>query len=235
MTSPILEIADVSKDYRALRPLRLRRLAIAAGETVAILGLDQTAAEVFVNLTTGAALPDTGEIRLFGRVTSSITDSADWLATIDRFGIVTDRAVLLDQLTVVQNLAMPFTLDVEPPPDEIRARAEALAHEVGIADAAFDQPVGAADAAAKARVRLGRALALEPQMLLLEHASVTLARGDAAAFGRDVRAIAARRAIALLAATVDEAFAAAVASRVLVHDPATGALAERRRGWFRLG
>src|SRR5471030_1638006 len=114
----------MSKDYRGLRPLRIAGLTIAADDQIALLGFDQVSAEVFINLATGATLPDAGEIRVFGRPTSAIADSADWLATVDRFGIVSERAVLLDQLTVVQNLAMPFTLAVEPPSDEVRVKAE---------------------------------------------------------------------------------------------------------------
>ena len=126
MTTPagiVLELSDVSKDYRGLRPLRIASLELRAGEHIAIIGLDQTTAEVFVNLVTGATLPDRGDVRLFGRSTASITDSADWLAVVDRFGIVSPRAVLLESLTVVQNLAMPFTLDIEPPAEDIRRRA----------------------------------------------------------------------------------------------------------------
>ena len=104
---------------------------------MALLGFDQPTAEVFVNLATGATLPDGGEVRVFGRPTRAIDDSADWLATVDRFGIVSERAVLLDALSVIQNLAMPFTLEIEPPPDDVRQRAEALAHEVGLAASAW--------------------------------------------------------------------------------------------------
>jgi len=228
----VLEIAGVSKTYGALRPLRLQQLAVEEGESVAIVGLDQGAAEVLVHLITGATLPDAGEIRVFGRATAAIADSSDWLATVDRFGIVSDRAVLLEQLSVVQNLAMPFTLDVEPPPDDVRRRAESLADEVGLTRAAFDVRVAEIGAAAQARVRLGRALALDPAILVLEHATATLARDAATAFGRDVRAIAGRRGVAVVAATADDTFAGSVAARVLAHDPATGALAERRRRWF---
>jgi ABC-type polar amino acid transport system ATPase subunit len=229
----ILEVAEVSKSYGALRPLRLQRLALAADERVAIVGLEQGAAEILINLLTGATLPDQGEIRLFGRATADIADSSDWLATVDRFGIVSDRAVLLDQLSVVQNLAMPFTLNVEPPPADVRAQAESLAREVGIPSASLDMTIAAVDDAVRARVRLGRALALGPQVLLLEHATATLTRETAKMFGRDVRAIAARRGIAVLALTADDAFAREVAGTVLVHNPATGGLTEKRRGWFR--
>ena len=233
MTTAVLEFAGTSKDYRGLRPLRIERLTVAAGEQIAILGFDLVSAEVFINLATGATLPDAGEISVFGRPTSAISDSADWLATIDRFGIVSERAVLLDQFTVIQNLAMPFTLEIEPPPDDIRRRAERVAAEVGLPASAWTRPVAELDAAARARVRLGRALALDPAVLLLEHASAALERHDVAKLGADIRATAERRAVAIVAATADEPFARAVARRVLNLEPATGRLRERKgRRWL---
>ena len=59
--NPVLELVRVSKNYQGLRPLRVAQLTVGACEQVAILGLDQHAAEVFVNLITGATLPDQGE------------------------------------------------------------------------------------------------------------------------------------------------------------------------------
>jgi ABC-type transporter Mla maintaining outer membrane lipid asymmetry ATPase subunit MlaF len=229
----VLELDDVSKDYRGLRPLRIARLDIGSGESVALIGLDQIAAEVFVNLVTGATLPDRGAINLFGRPTSSISDSADWLAVVDRFGIVSRRAVLLDGLTVLQNLAMPFTLEVEPPPADVRERAMTIAHQVGLTDDVLPQHVGALDEGARARVRLGRALALDPAIVLLEHPTAELAGTDVAGFARVVRGAAAARGAALLALTADRDFARAVADRVLTLDPATGKLNERRKWWGR--
>ena len=111
-----VELSSVSKQYGALRPLRIEQLSIAPDDRIALVGLDQPAAEVFVNLVTGASLPDAGTIRVFGRSTLEIADSADWLSTLDRFGIVSDRAPLIDALSIVQNLSMPFTLEIEPPP-----------------------------------------------------------------------------------------------------------------------
>ena len=230
--TPVLELTGVSRDYRALRPLRIAELRLAAGDRVAILGLDAVAAEVFVNLATGAALPDAGQVVLFGRPTSAIGDGAEWLATVDRVGIVSQRAVLLEQLTVIQNLAMPFTLAIEPPADEVRDRAAAIAREVRLPESAWTQPVARLDAAGKVRVRLGRAVALDPAVLLLEHASAAVEPGSAKQLGADVAAVAGARGAALVALTADEVFARAVATRVLTLQPSTGALKERRRGWF---
>jgi ABC-type transporter Mla maintaining outer membrane lipid asymmetry ATPase subunit MlaF len=227
----LVEFAGVSKSYGGLRPLRIADLRVGPGDRVAIFGLDQAAAEVFINLATGAVLPDSGEVRLFDRNTTAISDSADWLATLDRVGIVTDRAVLLDRLTVVQNLAMPFTLNIEPPPDAERGRAEALAREVGLAEGSWAAPLAELDATAALRVRLGRAIALDPAVLLLEHASARAEPGAVASLGADLRAVAERRRLAVVAATADERFARALAARMLTLEPATGRLRERRRFW----
>lgn len=228
----VLEFAGISKDYRGLRPLRIADLRIAAGEHVAILGFDLPAAEVFVNLATGATLPDAGQVAVLGRATSAIRDSADWLATVDRFGILSDRAVLLDQLTVLQNLAMPFTLAIEPPSSQVRDRAVALAREVGLPETSWDAPVSQLDPDGRVRVRFGRAMALDPAVLLLEHISASVGRDGVRKLGADIRSVAGGRGAALVAASADEAFALAVASRVLTLEPSTGQLKERRRRWF---
>ena len=234
MSGPVLELSDVSKDYQGLRPLRIERLVVGHADSVAIIGLDRVTAEVFVNLVTGATVPDRGEVKLFGRPTSAIADSADWLAVVDRFGIVSERAVLLDGLSVIQNLSMPFTLEIEPPPDDVRVRAEELAREVELNESTWMRPLGELDRPSRARARLARALALDPGILLLEHPTADLPPADGVAFGRHVRQIAARRRTAIVAATADPAVAAAVATRVLTLDPATGRLSARRRGWFRM-
>lgn len=233
---PLVELFGVSKDYRGLRPLRVNRLEIFPGDLVGLIGFDQIAAEMLVNLLTGASLPDAGRISIFGRETKDVTDASDWLSVVDRYGIVSARAVLLDAMTPLQNLAMPFTLDVEPLGADVRARAEALAFEAGVPAAVVERPVATLDAAAQMRIRLGRALALDPAILLLEHASAGLDADDAAGLAQSVRNSARKRGMAALTIGVDEAFARAVAPRVLTWEPASGTLKERRR-WFggRLG
>ena len=191
---------------------------------MAILGLDQGASEIFINMVTGATLPEQGDVRSFGRSTAGIANSDDWLTFVDRFGIVSERAVLLDPLTAIQNIAVPFTLEIEPPPEDVRRRAVALAAEVGLAATSLSKPVADLDPAARARVRLARALALDPAVLLIEHLSAGIPKSDAAELGRATRAVAAQRRAAAITVTADPDFAAVIADRVLTLEPATGRL-----------
>lgn len=228
MSDAVLELTAVVKQYGALRPLRIDQLAIAAGEQVAIIGLDQPAAETFISVITGASLPDQGSVVVFGRSTAAIADSNDWLSTLDRFGIVSDRAVFLEPLSVVQNLAVPFSLEIEPPPPEMRERAMTLGREVGLDASIWDRSVRELDPVTRIYVRLARALALAPTLLVLEHPSASLPREDAGRVAAAIRAIAERRQLATLTLTMDQEFASAGAARVLTLDPATGKLADKR-------
>ena len=229
MPNPILEFSGISKTYGGLRPLRLRALSITPGFVVALAGFDQTTAEVFVNLATGATLPEEGTVRVFGRATSEIADSADWLATVDRFGIVSERVVLLEQFTPLQNIAMSLTLDVEPLPADVRQRAEQLAREAGVDGDAFDRQVGGGGVGLRHRVRLARALATSPAVLLIEHPVAGLEAHEIAPLASDIARAAATREVAVIVLAAEASTAAPFATQVLTLNGGTGELTETRR------
>lgn len=231
MSAALLDIAGLSKSYGGLRPLRVDRLTIGEGDGVAALGFDAPSAEMLTTLMTGAALPDAGTVHLLGRSTASLESSDDWLRLVDRIGIVTDRAAFLDSLSVIQNLSLPFTLEIEPPPDPVRARAAALAAEAGLASSTWDQAVSGLDGEGRARLRWARAVALDPVLVLMEHPTAQVDRPAVARLAADIRAAASRRGAATLTLTADETFADAVAATVVTWNPASGVLVPRRRGW----
>ena len=219
-----IDVRDVQKDYRALRPLRVRALEVREGESLALLGFDQAAAEVFVNLITAATVPDAGEIRIFGRPTTAIQDADTWLSSLDCFGIVSERAVLLDSMTVEENLTMPLTMALHDVDTAVRAKVEALAMEVGLSRSDMVRPVAALNASARLRLRLGRALAPDPRIVLSEHPNASLEPADVSAFATDYARVIATRGVASVVVTADPTFASAVAPRILTLQPATGEL-----------
>jgi putative ABC transport system ATP-binding protein len=228
----VCRITNVRRAYNGLRPLRVNDLSIAAGERVAVSGLDAGAAEVLVNLVTGASLPDEGAVLILGESTASISDGEAWLASLDRFGIVTPRAVLLDAATLLQNLAMPITLDIEPVQPDVAARVAGMARAAGIDEKWLERPVAALDPAIQIRAHLARALALDPSLLILEHPTARLAAGEGRAFGEVVARVAAARSLATLIISEDEAFSTAAATRRLALSGATGELKPPRKRLF---
>jgi ABC-type lipoprotein export system ATPase subunit len=231
--APVLWIDGVSKTYAGLRPLRIASLVIAEGERVSLGGVDAGAGELLINLVTGASLPDSGEIRIFGRPTTDITDGDAWLTLLERFGIVSPRAVMLEASTLEQNLAMPFTLEIDPVPAGVSEQVRALAAVCGL-DPDKWLAVRAGDLPADVRVlaHLARALALGPELVLIEHPTADVApearKGLSVAMARACEG----RGFATLVVTNDEAFGRAVAPRNLKLDGATGQLKPLKKGWF---
>ena len=230
---PAIAVRDVQKDYRTLRPLRVRALDVREGESVALLGFDREAAEVFVNLITAATVPDSGEIRIFGRLTTTIADADTWLSSLDVFGVLSERAVVLDNMSVEENLTMPLTLALHDVDTAVRAKVESIATEVGLLRGDLAKPVGALSSSGRLRVRLGRALAPGPRIILAEHPNALVEPADVAAFGADYARIVSMRGLASVVLTADRGFAATVAPRILTLQPATGEL-KPSSGWRRL-
>ena len=232
MAQVMIRLAGIVKGYGGLRPLRIAELEVASGERLALAGVDAVAAEAFVNLITGAVLPEEGRVEVAGRDTASIADANAWLASLDRFGIVSERAVLLEASTFLQNLALPLTLEIDAIAPDVKRRVEALATEVGLALDRLGSQVATAEPEERMRAQVARALALEPAILLLEHPSAKLPRDAAAPFGRDLAAIIERRGITALALTEDADFARPFASRWMRVDGASGALKPAKRWLF---
>jgi ABC-type transporter Mla maintaining outer membrane lipid asymmetry ATPase subunit MlaF len=226
----VIAFQSVVKSFGGLRPLRLKRLEVGEGDVVALSGFDKPMAEVFANLVMGATLPDEGTVRAFGRATSDIVDSDDWLAMLDRFGIVSERVVLLEQFTPLQNIAMALTLDVEPLGGDVRTQVEGVAREAGLSVSNWELPLSGTTAAIRHRVRLARALAASPKVLLVEHPIEGVEPGDIGPLAADLRRAASGRQLAMVVLAADPALAMPFAPRVLSLNGATGELTETGRG-----
>jgi ABC-type transporter Mla maintaining outer membrane lipid asymmetry ATPase subunit MlaF len=230
--APLVQVREVTKDYRALRPLRLQEFDLHAGESVAFLGFDLAMAEVLVNMITGAILPDSGSITVFGQRTDTIANAERWVETLDQFGLISERAVMLDELTTRQNLALPLSLHIESMPPHVRDQVERIASEVGLTAAELDARVSSLPPLARQQLRLGRALALAPKVILAEHPNAPLSEPDTLAFAKTFARVIASRGIAALVLTANHEFAASISSRVLTLQPATGLL-KSPSGWRR--
>jgi len=133
---------------------------------------------------------------------------------------------------VAANLALPLTVSIEPLDPESRCRVEALADEVGLARPRLADPCASLAPVDLVRLHLARALALTPQLLLLEHPTKDVADDAARAeIGRTLSRISEARQVGWLAFADDPVFAKQSAGQRWRVDLGTGALARQR--WWR--
>jgi ABC-type lipoprotein export system ATPase subunit len=207
----IIEFRGVEKALGESFPLRVNDFTFREHERVVLSGLPGVMGEAFMNLIVGALLPDEGDVIVFGTNTKDIRTDTEWLTSLDRFGLVSNRAVLLDQSTVAQNLALPLTLAIDPMAPDVRAAVEGLAREVDLPLELLDRPVNALGASAdpiavRARMHLARALAHQPRVLLLEHPTV-MTHQTPYKLGARLRSIADARKLSFIAVSDDDRFA----------------------------
>lgn len=233
MTSDaLIRITGLLKSYPAPQPLRIADWSIGASDRVVLSGLDEGAAEMFVHLVTGAAVPDEGAVLVSGRDTRDISTDTEWLTSLDQFGIVTRRAVLLDTLSVAANLALPITLSIDPMPADVRGRVEQDARDVGLPPGVIDRPVNTLAEIDRLRLHLARAAANGPRLVLLEHPTAALEDpGESRRFGAIVRAFADTRGFGFIALSNDDSFAKATAAARLKLDGGSGNVSEVAKGW----
>ena len=231
----LIELAGVVKSGPGLGPLRIEKLVVQRGDRITLEGLDATAAEVLLNLVTGAALADEGTVSVAGVDTRSIATDTEWLKSLDRFGIVTDRAVLVGALSVAANIALPITLSIDPLADDVRAQVEQFAAAAGLPASRLGDAAGSLDAASRARVHLARAIATKPEVLLLEHPTLQFAGSeDARDLGLTLARLGDARQLGWVALTNDATFARASGGVRLAVDGATGRVRRSGAWWQRL-
>ena len=230
--TPLIEIRDLAKQYGAAAPLRIRHFTAGTSETVVLAGLDAGAAETFVHLVSGASVPEEGSVCIGGIDTRTIATDADWLASLDQFGIVTNRAIFIEALPVASNMALPLTVAIDPLSVEMRAEVERLARLVQLSAARLDVPIGTLSPAERLRVHLARAFAPKPGVILLERPTVGLAdRHERTAFGRVLKEAASQQGCGFVAIADDADFARASGGRRLTLDAATGKISRATRWW----
>ncbi|HKV98275.1 MAG TPA: ATP-binding cassette domain-containing protein [Vicinamibacterales bacterium] len=234
MSGPLVELTAVVKSYGGPQPLRVNALRLDRGDRYTLAGFDAGAAETLIHLITGAALPDEGDVRIAGTSTCNITTDTAWLASLDRFGLVTERAVLIEKITLADNLALPLTLSIDPIPDSIRPQVEQLANEVGLPPARLTAIVETLAPAERARLHLARAIATRPAVVLFEHSTKALDAAAAASLGVTLRQVADARGLGWIVFSEDERFAKAAGGKRLRLDSASGKLLEAGllKRWF---
>jgi nitrate/nitrite transport system ATP-binding protein len=154
-----LELNNVSKSFNGHAVLKDVSLSIGKGEFVAIVGYSGAGKTTLMNLINGLLKPDTGTAALDGHL---ITGPGP-----DR-GVVFQNYSLLPWLTVFENVALAVD-EVFPDWDAAKRRAHVERYIAMVnLTPAHDKRPSELSGGMRQRVSVARALAMEPQILLLD-------------------------------------------------------------------
>jgi phospholipid/cholesterol/gamma-HCH transport system ATP-binding protein len=172
-STPVIAVEDLHKSFGSQNVLDGISLAVKRGETVAVLGRSGTGKSVLLRIIIGLETPDSGSVRIHGQDIAGL--ALDQLGEIrKKMGFLFQHAALYDSLTVEQNVAFPLQHHKKNMPKSEKAdRVRQLLAEVGMEDALAKMPSDISGGMQK-RVGLARALALEPDILLLDEPTAGL-------------------------------------------------------------
>lgn len=171
--TPAVAVDNLHKSFGTHMVLNGISLRVGRGETLAVLGRSGTGKSVLLRLIIGLNYPDSGSIRIQGQDISGL--SVDRLNELrKKMGFLFQHAALYDSLTVAENVAFPLAHHRrEMLKPERSDRVQRLLTEVGMEDSSDKMPSDISGGMQK-RVALARALALAPEILLLDEPTAGL-------------------------------------------------------------
>jgi phospholipid/cholesterol/gamma-HCH transport system ATP-binding protein len=166
-------VEDVHKTFDRRKVLDGVTLRVNRGETLAVLGRSGTGKSVLLRMIVGLVSPDSGSVSILGKNIEGL--AMDQLGEIrKKMGFLFQHAALYDSLTVGQNVAFPLVRHRgEMSKAEVDDRVNQLLTEVGLEGALNKMPSDISGGMQK-RVGLARALALDPEILLLDEPTAGL-------------------------------------------------------------
>ncbi len=158
----LLDASDVAKSFGAVHALTKAQLTVAEGEIVALMGANGAGKSTFVKIITGALKPDAGQVLIRGKP-AHVGNPAE----ARRSGLVPvyQEPSLIPDLDVSDNLRLTDT-----PIDQFRDWVS----ELGIKDLKLSAMIGDLPLATLRILDLARALAVEPDVLLLDEMTAAL-------------------------------------------------------------
>ena len=203
-----VEVKKVSKHFGDFQALDSISFSIEKGELVALLGPSGSGKTTILRTIAGLEGADSGEISIDGTVVNDIPGSKRGI------GFVFQNYALFRYMTVRDNIA--FGLDVQKRPKaEIDARVAELIELIGLAGMEDRYP-NQLSGGQRQRVAFARALAPNPQVLLLDEPFAAIDAKVRSELRLWLREIVGKLGITSIFVTHDQEEALEVADRIIV-------------------
>ena len=185
--------------------LRGLDLEVAAGESVAVVGVSGSGKSTLLHLLAGLDRPDAGAVELAGRRVDGLADRQLAALRNRHLGFVYQQHHLLPEFTAQENAALPLRLAGVAHAPALEQAARLLAR-VGLGRRLGHKP-GELSGGERQRAALCRALVMQPDLLLADEPTGSLDRAAAAEVFELLLELNAERRVALALVTHDAGLA----------------------------
>ena len=166
------DFEDVTKSFGARKVLDRVSFEVPRGTACCILGRSGTGKSVTLKHIVGLIKPDEGHVRVHGEDVPTL--NARELSRVRRgIGFLFQNAALFDSITVGENVAFPMRRHTDLPDVDIRDRARQKLESVGLGKD-YDKMPSELSGGMRKRAGLARAMALDPDLLLVDEPSAGL-------------------------------------------------------------
>jgi len=162
-STPKIEFADVSYHVAGTQVLSGFNLQVASGETLVLLGRSGSGKTTTLKLINRLVSPTSGEIRVSGKPQQQI----DVIRLRRGIGYVIQEVGLFPHFTVERNIGLVPKIEGWPE-DRIQARVQELLQLVGLETALASRYPHQLSGGQRQRVGVARALAANPEILLMD-------------------------------------------------------------------
>ena len=167
-----IKLEHVTKSFDGRKVLDDVTLEIREGKAFCLLGRSGTGKSVTLKHIIGLLRPDEGHVLVHGKDVSAL--SGRELSDVRRsMGFLFQNAALFDSITVGENVAFPLRRHTDWPDAKIRDVARAKLAEVGLENE-YDKMPAELSGGMRKRAGLARAMALDPDILLVDEPSAGL-------------------------------------------------------------
>ncbi len=166
-----VKLDGISKKFGAVTALNEVSLSLEAGRSLALIGPTAAGKSVLLKCLVGLYAPDSGTICLDGASVGTSQQRSN--ALNKRIGMLFQQNALFDSLPVWENIAFRLIADGMDR-DQARQHAEALLPRVGLPAANADLFPADLSGGMQKRVGFARAIATQPDILLLDNPTAGL-------------------------------------------------------------
>jgi branched-chain amino acid transport system ATP-binding protein len=192
----LLTLKAVSKTFGGLRALRDVSFEVGQGEIVGIMGANGAGKTTLFSLIAGNATPTSGKIWFQGKRIDGSRPDRNCRAGIARtFQIVRPFA----ELSVLENVMVAVLYGSRRERSHVKAaaRAEEILRELGLDDRK-DQRAASLTLSGQKRLEIARALATEPQLILLDEVMAGLTATEVNELLAAIRVIKQQRSLTII-------------------------------------